>query len=180
MANTSFAFKQFVINQNLCAMKVGTDAVLLGAWVNPTTSKSILDIGRTLEYMETIGIPVVTFGQSEFPSFYSSQSGFQSPLQLNDPVSIARMLKIKWDLGLNGSVLIANPIPAQFEVPQTKMESYILTALEEASLNGISGKHITPFLLKTIAQKTQGESLEANIALVKNNAELGAKIAAAM
>ena len=141
--------------------------------------KSILDIGRTLEYMETMGIPVVTFGQSEFPSFYSSQSGFQSPLQLDDPAAIAQMLHVKWDLGLNGSVLIANPIPPQFEVPQAKMETYILNALEEAALNGISGKHITPFLLKTIAGKTQGESLEANIALVKNNAELGAKIAAA-
>ena len=141
--------------------------------------KSILDIGRTLEYMETMGIPVVTFGQSEFPSFYSSQSGFQSPLQLDDPAAIAQMLHVKWDLGLNGSVLIANPIPPQFEVPQAKMETYILNALKEADANGISGKHITPFLLKTIAGKTQGESLEANIALVKNNAELGAKIAAA-
>lgn len=142
--------------------------------------KSILDIGRTLEYLETLGIPVVTFGQSAFPSFYSSQSGFQSPLRLDDPAAIAALLKVKWDLGLNGSVLVANPVPPQYEVPRDKMEAFILVALKEANDQGITGKHITPFLLKTIAGKTSGESLEANIALVKNNAELGAKIAVAL
>lgn len=142
--------------------------------------KSILDIGRTLEYLETLGIPVVTFGQSAFPSFYSSQSGFQSPQRLDDPAAIAAMLKIKWDLGLNGSVLVANPVPAQYEVPQEKMEAFILLALKEAKDQGVTGKNITPFLLKTIAGNTRGETLEANIALVKNNAELGAKIAVSL
>ncbi len=139
--------------------------------------KSILDIGLTLEYLETYGIPVVTFGQDELPGFYSRKSGFNSPLRLDDAFSIAEMLRIKWEIGLNGSVLIANPIPSAFEIPFTKMEGYINESLEEAKKKNISGKNLTPFLLKTISEKTSGESLAANIALVKNNAVLGAKIA---
>ena len=141
--------------------------------------KSILDIGRTLEYLETLGIPVVTIGQNEFPSFYSSKSGFQSPLRLDDPKEIAAMLHAKWDIGLEGSVLIANPVPIAFEVSQETIEVHILHALAEANRLEIHGKEVTPFLLKTIAHHTSGESLEANIALVKNNAIAGAKIALA-
>ena len=139
--------------------------------------KSILDIGLTLEYLETHGIPVVTFGQDELPGFYSRDSGFKSPLRLDNAKAIAEMLRIKWEIGLKGSVLIANPIPSAFEIPFTKMESYINESLEEAKIKNISGKNLTPFLLKTISEKTAGESLAANIALVKNNAVLGAKIA---
>lgn len=139
--------------------------------------KSILDIGLTLEYLETHGIPVVTFGQDELPGFYSRESGFKSPLRLDNATAIAEMLRIKWEIGLNGSVLIANPIPSAFEIPFTKMEGYINESLEEAKKKNITGKNLTPFLLKTIAEKTSGESLAANIALVKNNALLGAKIA---
>lgn len=139
--------------------------------------KSILDIGLTLEYLETSGIPVVTFGQDEFPAFYSNKSGFQSPLRLDDAASIAEMLLVKWKLGLKGAVLIANPIPAQFEIPFSQIESVIIQAMEVANQNKISGKKLTPFLLKFIADKTGGESLEANIALIKNNAQLGAQIA---
>jgi pseudouridine-5'-phosphate glycosidase len=139
--------------------------------------KSILDIGLTLEYLETSGIPVVTFGQDEFPAFYSNKSGFQSPLRLDNAASIAEMLHVKWKLGLKGAVLIANPIPAQFEIPFSQMEAVILQAMETANQNKILGKKLTPFLLKFIADKTGGESLEANIALIKNNAQLGAQIA---
>ena len=139
--------------------------------------KSILDIGLTLEYLETHGVPVVTFGQDELPGFYSRDSGFKSPLRLDNAKAIAEMLRIKWEIGLKGSVLIANPIPSAFEIPFTKMESYINESLEEAKKKKISGKNLTPFLLKTISEKTAGESLAANIALVKNNAVLGAKIA---
>ncbi|MFH1119017.1 MAG: pseudouridine-5'-phosphate glycosidase [Bacteroidota bacterium] len=139
--------------------------------------KSILDIGLTLEYLETGGVPVVTFGQDVFPAFYSRSSGFRSPLRLDDPSAIAAMLKAKWDLGISGSVLIANPVPLSMEVPYEKMERFISEALGEAEKQKISGKKITPFLLKTIAEKTGGESLNANISLVKNNAELGARIA---
>ncbi len=139
--------------------------------------KSILDIGLTLEYLETHGVPVVTVGQDEFPAFYSRQSGFKSPLRIDDPKLIADMLKVKWEIGLSGSVLIANPIPAEFEIPNSEMEKYISQALNEAKEKNITGKEITPFLLKTISDKTGGESLEANISLVKSNAALGAKIA---
>ena len=142
--------------------------------------KSILDIGMTLEYMETIGIPVVTYGQDEFPSFYSSKSGFQSPLRLDSPEAIAKLLIVKWDLNLKGSVLIANPIPSQFEMEQEAIENHILAALAEASKLKITGKKVTPFLLKYIADHTQGESLEANIELIKNNAKMAARIAVAL
>jgi pseudouridine-5'-phosphate glycosidase len=139
--------------------------------------KSILDIGLTLEYLETLGIPVVTFGQDEFPAFYSSNSGFKSPLRLDSEAEIAAMLKTKWNIGLNGSVLIANPLPPEFEVPLEVMEVQIVKALAEAEASGIKGKEVTPFLLKRIAENTSGESLEANISLIKSNARLAAGIA---
>ena len=142
--------------------------------------KSILDIGLTLEYLETKGIPVVTFGQDEFPSFYSSKSGFKSPLRIDNPEDIASMLKIKWAIGLNGSVLIANPLHESQEVHQDTIESHIQNALNEANKLNIKGKEVTPFLLKYIAGNSNGESLEANIALIHNNASLAAKIAVAM
>lgn len=141
--------------------------------------KSILDIGLTLEYMETLGIPVVTFGQEEFPSFYSSKSGFKSPLRLDTPTAIADLLKAKWGLQLNGSVLIANPVPTEFEMNQEAIEEHILKALAAAEQQNIKGKEVTPFILKYIANNTQGESLEANIALIKNNAAVAAQIAVA-
>lgn len=141
--------------------------------------KSILDIGLTLEYLETKGIPVVTYGQDEFPSFYSSKSGFKSPLRLDSPKEIADMLKTKWELGLNGSVLIANPVPAEYEIGAGEMEQYIQLALQAAKEKNIKSKEVTPFLLKYIAEHTQGESLEANIALIKHNAKVGAEVAVA-
>ncbi len=141
--------------------------------------KSILDIGLTLEYLETKGIPVVTIGQNEFPSFYSRKSGYASPLKLNTPDEIAKMLHVKWQLNLSGSVLIANPVPTEQEIDATEMEIYIEAALKAASENEITGKEVTPFLLKYIAEHTKGESLEANIALIKHNAKLGAEIAVA-
>ena len=141
--------------------------------------KSILDIGLTLEYLETKGIPVVTYGQDSFPSFYSSKSGYQSPLRLDTPAAIAAMLHTKWQLDLNGSVLIANPLPAAQEITADVMEAQILKALDAARELHITGKEVTPFLLQYIARHTKGESLEANIALIRNNARLGAAIAVA-
>ena len=142
--------------------------------------KSILDIGLTLEYLETIGVPVVTYGQDEFPSFYSSKSGFKSPLRLDSSQEMASLLKSKWDLGLNGSVLIANPIPKEYEMGETEIEKHILKALSEANAQHIKGKEVTPFILQYIAKNTDGESLEANIALIKNNARVAASIAVEM
>ena len=142
--------------------------------------KSIIDIGLTLEYLETKGIPVITYGQDEFPSFYSRKSGFKSPLRLDDADSVAKLLDTKWKLGLKGSVLIANPIPAALEIAPDEIEKHIQSALEAAAEKKIIGKEVTPFLLQHIASHTQGESLEANIALIKHNAETGARIAVAL
>lgn len=141
--------------------------------------KSILDIGLTLEYLETKGIPVVTYGQDEFPSFYSRKSGFRSPLRLDSPKEIAALLQTKWQLGLSGSVLIANPVPAEQEIGADEMEAHIRQALVAAKEKKVSGKEVTPFLLQYIAGHTGGESLEANIALIKHNAKVGAAIAVA-
>lgn len=142
--------------------------------------KSILDIGLTLEYLETKGIPVVTLGQDAFPSFYSRESGYTTPQRLDTPEEVAMLLQTKWQLGLNGSVLIANPIPADREIGAEQMELHIQDAIVAADKHKISGKDLTPFLLKWIADHTGGESLEANISLIKHNAALGAQIAAAM
>ena len=139
--------------------------------------KSILDIGLTLEYLETKGIPVVTIGQDEFPSFYSRKSGFSSPLRLDTAKEVADLLHTKWTLGLDGSVLIANPVPLEEEVPAEEIESYIQQALEAAEEQNIRGKAVTPFLLTYIAEQTKGESLQANISLIRHNAKLGAEIA---
>ena len=139
--------------------------------------KSILDIGLTLEYLETKGIPVVTIGQDEFPSFYSSKSGFRSPLRIDDLNEVAAMLYTKWQMGLNGGVLIANPVPQEREINSEEMEIYIEKALKKATKKKITGKDVTPFLLQYIADHTKGESLEANIALIKNNAKVGARLA---
>ncbi|HEU4858597.1 MAG TPA: pseudouridine-5'-phosphate glycosidase, partial [Chitinophagaceae bacterium] len=141
--------------------------------------KSILDISLTLEYLETKGISVVTVGQDEFPSFYSSKSGFKSPLRLDTVEEIAAMINTKWQLGLTGAVLVANPVPSAQEIAADEMETYIQQALNAAEEKKISGKDVTPFLLKYIADHTKGESLEANIALIKNNAKLGAELAVA-
>lgn len=141
--------------------------------------KSILDIGLTLEYLETKGIPVITYGQDAFPSFYSRRSGYPSPLRLDSAEAIAALLHAKWKMGLDGSVLIANPVPAEREIISDEMEIHIQIALNAAREKNISGKEVTPFLLKYIADHTKGESLEANIALIRHNARVGAEIAVA-
>jgi pseudouridine-5'-phosphate glycosidase len=139
--------------------------------------KSILDIGLTLEYLETLGVPVVTLGQSAFPSFYSRESGYASPLQLNSSEDIALLLNRHWSLGINTGVLIANPIPSEMEIPAYKMEELIREAITEAEKKNIKGKEVTPFLLKWIADRSNGESLEANIQLILHNAFVGSQLA---
>ena len=141
--------------------------------------KSILDIGLTLEYLETKGIPVITYGQDALPGFYSRDSGFRSPLRSDSIDEIGNILHTKWQMGLEGAVLIANPVPATYEVPSAQMEKHIRLALEEAERRSIRGKEVTPFLLQYIATHTNGESLEANIALIKHNAATGAQLAIA-
>ena len=141
--------------------------------------KSILDIGLTLEYLETKGIPVITIGQDEFPSFYSRNSGFNSPLRSDNIDEIAHIINTKWQMGLNGAILIANPVPTDQEIIAEEMEVHIHKALNAAKKKKITGKEVTPFLLQYISEHTKGESLEANIALIKNNAKVGAELAVA-
>lgn len=139
--------------------------------------KSILDIGLTLEYLETLGIPVITFNSDDFPSFYSRESKFKTPQRLNTPHEIASLIAVKAEMQLEGSVLVANPIAADKEVPFEKIEHHIQQALDAASAAHVKGKDVTPFILKHIADHTGGESLATNIALIKSNARLGAMIA---
>lgn len=140
-------------------------------------AKSILDIGLTLEYLETKGVPVVGFGTDAFPAFYTATSQFSANFRLDEPKEVAEMLKTKWELGLNGGAIIANPIPAEFSLDEAYINDIIHTALKEADENGIKGKDVTPFLLGKVKELTEGKSLESNIELVYNNARVGAQIA---
>ncbi|KHO61281.1 pseudouridine-5'-phosphate glycosidase [Thermoanaerobacter sp. YS13] len=140
-------------------------------------AKAILDLPRTLEYLETFGVPVVGFKTSEFPAFYTRESGLKVDYKVDDEIEAAKIIKTKWDLGLKGGALIANPIPEEYALDKAYIDKAIEDALYEAEKRNIKGKEITPFLLDKIKDLTQGESLKANIELVKNNAHVGAKIA---
>ena len=140
-------------------------------------AKAILDLGLTLEYLETKGVPVIGYKTSELPAFYSSESGFDVDYKIDSAQEIAEILKTKWDLSLDGGVLVTNPIPVAFELETGVMNDAINQAIIEADNNKISGKKITPYLLSKVNEITQGKSLEANIKLIQNNADLAAKIA---
>jgi pseudouridine-5'-phosphate glycosidase len=143
-------------------------------------AKSILDLPLTLEYLETQGVPVWGYQTDEFPAFFSRSSGLPVDDRFEDPASIARTLHTKWQIPLEGGVVIANPIPARHELTYGPIQEVIEQALLEADAQKISGKAITPFLLSRIEQLTEGASLRANIELVLNNARLAAAIAAEM
>lgn len=151
-----------------------TDVAVVSAGV-----KSLLDIGRTLEVLETLGVPVVAYRADEFPSFFSRSSGFSAPMRLDEPEQVAAMMRAKWDLGLEGAVSVANPVPVEDEIPQAQIERTIQQALADADERGVRGKDITPYLLGRIVELSGGASLETNIALVRDNARLGAAIAVA-
>ncbi|HWQ78167.1 MAG TPA: pseudouridine-5'-phosphate glycosidase [Anaerovoracaceae bacterium] len=168
------AGESFDISADLEELKM-TDVAVVCAGV-----KSILDIGATLEYLETAGVPVITTGSDEFPAFYSRKSGFRADCRIDSPKEIAELISLKYSLGLKGGVLIGCPIPEKDEIPFTRMERFIEEALRKCSLQNITGKRITPFLLDEVKALTGGDSLESNIKLVLNNAEFGAKIAAAL
>jgi pseudouridine-5'-phosphate glycosidase len=140
-------------------------------------AKSILDLPKTLEYLETKGVPVIGFGTDEFPAFYTSRSGLRLEERADDPGRIARLLKAKWGLGLGGCAVVANPVPEAYSMDGAAIGAAIEAALEAASAAGVKGKDVTPFLLAKVKELTAGESLETNIALVLNNAALAAKIA---
>jgi len=141
--------------------------------------KSILDIGRTLEYLETSGVPVIAYKQDEFPAFFTRESGFIAPIRLDTPAGIAKMVHVKWELGLKGGAVVGNPIPAEYALPKEEIDNAITTALYRASGHGVRGKEITPYLLDAIKEITGGQSLQANMQLVQNNAKLAAEIAVA-
>lgn len=143
-------------------------------------AKAILDIPKTLEVLETQGVPVIAYGQDELPAFWSRRSGLAAPLRMDSATQIAASARMRARLGLPGGQLIANPIPEADEIAAETLAPIIAQAQSEADAEGIAGKSVTPFLLQRIFELTEGRSLEANIALVLNNARLAAAIACAM
>lgn len=151
-----------------------TDVAVVSAGV-----KSILDIGRTLEVLETLGVPVIGFGTDEFPSFFSRSSGVAVPMRCDTVEEVAATMRAKWDLGIAGGVCVANPVPAADEIPAAEMDTVIDRALRDCAELGIHGNDITPYLLGRIVELTDGASLETNIALVRHNARVGTALAVA-
>jgi pseudouridine-5'-phosphate glycosidase len=142
--------------------------------------KSILDIGLTLEYLETHGVPVISVGQPGFPAFFTRESGFKADFQLDTALEQAAFIQTKWQLGLKGGVVVSNPVPAAFAMQQDEIDRITGAALLEAEQRGVKGKAVTPFLLGRIKELTEGRSLMTNIALVKHNALVGAELAVAL
>jgi pseudouridylate synthase len=152
-----------------------TDVVVVAAG-----AKAILDLPKTLEFLETNGVPVVCYGTGEFPAFWSRSSGMPAPIRLDTPAEIARFVSLRSFLAIDGGVLVANPISAADEIPASEMRPVIDAAVRDAEAAKVTGKDVTPFLLDALLKRTGGRSLAANIALVKNNALLAAEIAAAL
>ena len=143
-------------------------------------AKAILDIPKTLEFLETQGVPVIAYGTNDFPAFWSRSSGLPAPIRMDTPSEIAQAFAMRQRLGISGGQLIANPIPAEAELPRDYLVPIIEQAIAEATAQGIAAKAVTPFLLSRIFDLTGGKSLTANIALVENNARLAAQIALAL
>ena len=143
-------------------------------------AKAILDIPKTLEVLETRGVPVVTYGSDDFPAFWSRASGYPSPLRLDAPQQVAAFQAARTALGIEGGMLVANPVLYADEIPREEMETFIQTALKAADEQAVTAKAVTPFLLDHIFHQTSGRSLKTNIALVENNARLAAEIALAL
>ncbi|KFI27212.1 pseudouridine-5'-phosphate glycosidase [Paenirhodobacter enshiensis] len=160
---------------------ISADLAELG--ITPVTvvaagAKAILDLPKTLEVLETDGVPVIAYGQDEFPAFWSRSSGLKAPLRMDSAAEIARAQTMRRALGLSGGQLVANPVPVEAEIPHEVIDPVIEQALAEAAAQHIHAKEVTPFLLARIFELTEGRSLETNIALVLNNARLAAAIAA--
>lgn len=142
-------------------------------------AKAILDLPATLEYLETMNVPVVGFGTDEFPAFYSRESGLEVSAKADTPEDLVEFARAHWKAGLQSAVLVANPVPAGEAIPKSEMEPLIEKASKEAKEQGIHGKEVTPFLLQRINELTKGKSMRANLALLLNNARLAARIARA-
>lgn len=140
-------------------------------------AKSILDLDLTLEYLETQGVPIIGYQTDEFPAFYTRKSGLKVDFQVDNVEEIAKVLQTKWELGLQGGVVIANPIPEEYAMKPEVINAAIEKALEDAENQGIYGKEVTPFLLSRIEQITGGNSLQSNIQLILHNAKLAAQLA---
>lgn len=149
-----------------------TDVAVVSAGV-----KSILDIGLTLETLETLGVPVLAYRTDEFPAFFSRSSGHEAPLRADSPAEIAAVMAAKRDLGIHGGIAVVNPIPVEDEIPAAEINGIIDRAISDMEAAGVHGKEATPYLLGRIVEMTGGASLTANIALVDNNARLGAQLA---
>lgn len=143
-------------------------------------AKAILDLPRTFERLETLGVPVVAFGADEVPAFWSRTSGIPAPIRLDSPAEIAAMVRMREELGLGGGVLVANPIPEAAEIPAQRISGFIEAALADAAAAGVAAKQVTPYLLGRMLELTGGESLAANMALIRSNAALAARIAVAL
>ncbi|SPF56537.1 conserved hypothetical protein [Candidatus Sulfopaludibacter sp. SbA4] len=143
-------------------------------------AKALLDLPKTLEYLETRGVPVIGYRTGEFPAFWSRSSGLPVPIRLESAAEIADLLRVKWDLGLRGGAVIANPVEAADEIPPTEIADLIAAAVEEAERKGVAGKAVTPYILARLVETTHGRSLRTNMALAKSNARLAAEIAVAL
>jgi pseudouridine-5'-phosphate glycosidase len=143
-------------------------------------AKAILDLPRTLEMLETLGVPVVGFGTSDFPAFYCRSSGLPAPLRVDSAQEIAGMLRAQRALGFPQGILVANPVPREHEIPAATMDAWISAALRDLEARGISGKAVTPFLLGRIVELSGGRSLETNVALFHNNVRLACEVAVAL
>jgi pseudouridine-5'-phosphate glycosidase len=143
-------------------------------------AKAILDIPKTLEVLETLGVPTIGYGTDRFPAFYSRESGLRAPLRCDTPEDVAALVQMQRSLGMTGGVLVGNPIPHEAEIPFAEMQAHVDAAIAAADARGIGGKELTPFLLGDVLVRTGGRSLGANVALVENNARLAARIARAL
>ncbi len=143
-------------------------------------AKAILDLPLTLEYLETLGVPVIGYGTDELPAFYSRKSGLKLEARADSPAEVARIARAKWDLGLKGGLVVAVPPPAEADLPAELINRAIERALIQADEAGVHGKDVTPFLLEAVRQNTEGRSLDTNVALLKNNVAVAAQIALAL
>lgn len=143
-------------------------------------AKALLDIPKTLERLETDGVPVVSYATSEFPAFWSRSSGVPAPLRCDTTTEIARFWRVKQALGLSGGLLIGNPVPIEAEIPASELDGVIEAAVLQAAMAHVRGKDVTPFVLRRIVELTDGRSLRTNIALIRNNARLAAELASAL
>ncbi len=168
------ADKSFDVSADLGEL-ARTDVVVVAAG-----AKALLDLPKTLELLETLGVPAICYRSDEFPAFWSRQSGLPAPLRLDEAAAIADFVTARAALGLAGGVLVANPVPAADEIPAAEMRPHIEAAVAAVAAAGVTGKAVTPFLLDAIVKATGGRSLAANIALLKNNARLAAEVAGAL